>query len=201
MKTIIPVITSLNDSHRTSSIPQVLLQQGLLRQETDEDYSESMRRTLQLDLGEIEDDFLEGRPTLSPACADIFAFHPKATEEDIASAIRKLAAAFPSLSPEFFGLLGNRFAELNFSRDRLKYIMHVALDTNQLTNQYRSGRLSIADFTSISRPMTKFSFPEAEKSPEDKAFVYCHLDKPNLCDITTIAEAKLSGLPWVPFMR
>ena len=193
--------TNANDNHNTSSIQQVLLQQGLLQREPEADCSKEVRRSVELDLGEMEDDFLEGRPTLSPVCKDIHALHPTATDEDIASATRKLIASFPSMPPEFWGLLGNRIAELRFSRDRLKYMMHVALDTNQLINQYRYGRLTIADFTSISRPMTTYSFPEAEKNPLDKAYVYCHLDKPNLCEITTIEEAKLSGLRWEPFLR
>ena len=197
----IQLATNANDNLNTSSIQQVLLQQGLLQREPEAGCSKVVRRSMKLDLGEMEDDFLEGRPTLSPVCKDIHALHPTATGEDIALAIRKLMTSFPSQTPEFWGLLGNRIAELRFSRDRLKYMMHVALDTNQLMNQYRYGRLTIADITSISRPMTTYSFPEAEKNPYDKAYVYCHLDKPNLCEITTIEEAKSSGLRWEPFIR
>ncbi len=153
------------------------------------------------DLGTTSDDFQEGRPTLSPVCKDLYALHPSATEGEIASAIRKLMASFPALPADFWGLLGNRLAELRFSRDRLRYMMHVALDTNQLINQYRYGRLCVADFTSIYRPMTMYSFAEAERHPQDKAFVFCHLYKPNLCEITTIEEAKSSGLRWEPFIR
>lgn len=153
------------------------------------------------DLGWVEDDFDEPRPTRSPAVNDIFAFNPPAEDEDIAKTIRMLTGAFPNLSSDFWALLTNRFAELRFSKERLRYILHVALDTDRLINQYRYGRLTVADFTSITRPMTLYSFVEAEQRPGEMAYVYSHLDKPNLCDITTIEEAKLSGLHWIPFWR
>ena len=170
-------------------------QRGLLPQESAKAYCSPF------DIGWIEDDFPDGMPKMSPVCDDLYALHPSAEEADIATAISKLTIAFPNQSPEFWAILANRFAELHFSKERLKYILHIALDTDRLTNQYRYGRLTIGDFTSISRPLRTYSFLEAEREPLDKAYVYCNLEKPNLCQITTVEEAKMSGLKWIPFLK
>lgn len=177
---------------------QERVKQGYLPQNRDEDYSDSYA-PIRFDLGDVEDDYYEPRPTQSPAVNDIFALRPPASEEDIAKTVRLLAAAFPKLSPDTWALLSYRFAALGFSKEKLNYILHVALDTDELIKEYQYDRLSVPNFVSIKRPMKLYSYDEALRRPQEMAFVYSRLAGRTPCDITTIKEAEMSGLRWERF--
>ena len=132
--------------------------------------------------------------------SDLYANKPAAERDEVASAIRTLTAAFPNVSGDFWALLSNRFRVLGYSRERLQYILHIAIDTDRLTNQYRYGRLTVADFTSITKPITYYSYIEALEN-EDLVLLYDMPDKPTFAHFATREEAKESGYRWEEFLR
>ena len=80
---------------------------------------------------------------------------------EVAECVRQLSIAFPAMPTDFWVMLTQRFKALGFCRERLQYILHVAIDTDALINQYRYNRLCVADFTSITKPIESFSYSEA----------------------------------------
>lgn len=130
---------------------------------------------------------------------DIFRAMPPATESDIVSAVRTLTACFPNMQPDFWALLTNRFAVLKFSRERLQHILHIAVDTDRLINQYRFNRLTVADFTSITISLQFYSYNEAMSNPD---LVWVFTDPTSSkAKITTRREAEISGYKWKEIQR
>lgn len=73
---------------------------------------------------------------------------------EVSDAVRELSIAFPNLDITFWSQLLLVFRKKGFCKERLDYIVDVALTTDRLVNQYRFNRLCIADFTSITEPLT-----------------------------------------------
>lgn len=130
---------------------------------------------------------------------DLFQALPPANESDIVNAIKTLTIAFPNMQPDFWALLTNRLKVLAFSRERLQYILHIAIDTNKLIQQYRFGRLTIADFTSITKQINFYSYNEALSNLE-LVWVFTEPNSTK-AKITTRQEAIISGYKFEEIKR
>lgn len=133
---------------------------------------------------------------------DAFGLQPAADERYAANAAALLAAAFPSLDPQQSVLLYDTLSTSGFSKERIEYIIYIALRTDRLINQARYGKLCVADFMSITIPLESFSFEDAVTKYQDgrRDLVWVRHDRATKKEIIVAeSQAKYAQLPYKPF--
>lgn len=74
--------------------------------------------------------------------------------QQIAASVKKLSAAFPQMSADFFNILAERIAKRRLSAQRLEYAIEQVIDN------YTYQRLTIADIMSIDSRVEILSYAE-----------------------------------------